>query len=254
MTSGELRSAGRTAFHAPENVRGTLGTVRNAVLLLDLLSEGPAYRQLSELAAQSGLSVPTVHRLLRSLVLAELVEQQPRTSRYGLGPEVIRLSQRYLTRLPSLGALAPYLVPLRDHFRATVQVALLVGGTVVYVDRVDGDDCGLFRETMQSPGAFDSASGRVLVCRAAEDAWEAARAVSAPQDHEQVDAQRAEWRDADHLLLGQELAVPVFDRSGDAVAALSMTVAKPEDSSELALKVSHLLRAAAAAGRTLGNG
>ncbi|MPZ95851.1 MAG: helix-turn-helix domain-containing protein, partial [Propionibacteriales bacterium] len=44
--------------------RGTLGTVRNAVLLLDLLTDGPAYQQLTDLADRSGLSVPTVHRLL----------------------------------------------------------------------------------------------------------------------------------------------------------------------------------------------
>ena len=41
--------------------RGTLGTVRNAVLLLDLLTDGPAYQHLTGLAERSGLSVPTVH-------------------------------------------------------------------------------------------------------------------------------------------------------------------------------------------------
>src|SRR6266511_6438101 len=33
--------------------RGTLGTVRNATLLLDLLSEGSPYQQLTDLAEQS---------------------------------------------------------------------------------------------------------------------------------------------------------------------------------------------------------
>ena len=122
--------------------RGTLGTVRNAVLLLDLLTDGPAYQHLTGLAERSGLSVPTVHRLLRSLVLADLVEQDPRTSRYSLGPEVARLSQRYLGRLPILGALSPYLVSLRDTLGATVHVAVLVRQSVVYVDRIDAADGG----------------------------------------------------------------------------------------------------------------
>ena len=78
-------------------IRDRLGTVRNAVVLLQLLAEGPAYQHLTDLADRSGLSLPTVHRLLRSLVLAELVEQDPRSSRYGLGPELTRLSHRYLS-------------------------------------------------------------------------------------------------------------------------------------------------------------
>src|SRR5438477_251813 len=52
-----------------EEQRGTLGTVRNATLLLSLLAEGPAYNQLTDLAERSAMSLPTVHRLLRSLAL-----------------------------------------------------------------------------------------------------------------------------------------------------------------------------------------
>jgi hypothetical protein len=51
---------------ALQEAPGSLGTVRNAVLLLQLLGEGPAYQQLTDLAERSGLSLPTVHRLLRS--------------------------------------------------------------------------------------------------------------------------------------------------------------------------------------------
>ena len=52
--------------------RGSLGTVRNAVVLLHLLADGAPYQHLTDLAERSGLSVPTVHRLLRSLSLAGL--------------------------------------------------------------------------------------------------------------------------------------------------------------------------------------
>ncbi len=92
-----------------DDQRGTLGTVRNATQLLSLLAEGPAYNQLTDLAERSGMSLPTVHRLLRSLALAGLVEQDPRSLRYSLGPEIVRLSERYLDRLPILRTLSPYL-------------------------------------------------------------------------------------------------------------------------------------------------
>jgi IclR family acetate operon transcriptional repressor len=123
-----------------DDQRGTLGTVRNATLLLSLLAEGPAYNHLTDLAERSGMSLPTVHRLLRSLALAGLVEQDPRSLRYGLGPEIVRLSERYLDRLPILRTLSPYLRELRDTTKTTILVALLVRTSIIYVDRVDGEE------------------------------------------------------------------------------------------------------------------
>lgn len=244
----------RSVTAADSDTRGTLGTVRNAMLLIELLSEGPAFRQLSELAEDSGLSLPTVHRLLRSLVLANLVEQEQRSSRYGLGPEVVRLSQRYLARLPVLGALGPYLLSLRDQVPATVQVAVLVGGSVVCVDRVDATDAGPFREPPPAPGAFESAAGRVLVARASAEAWDAAWALSPPSTGAIADQSRAAWSAADHLVHHDEVAVPVFDGSGVAVAALSAAPTRGLEAVELGTVVKQLRKVAAAAGRTLGHG
>ena len=87
--------------------RGTLGTVRNATLLLELLGQGAAFQQLTELAERSGLSLPTVHRLLRSLVAAGLVEQDPDSARYGLGAELVRLAERYLVSPARFSARSP---------------------------------------------------------------------------------------------------------------------------------------------------
>src|SRR5437660_919189 len=87
--------------------------MRNAGVLLQLLSEGPLQVSFTELSERSGLSPSTAHRLLRSLVLAGLVQQDPRTSRYSLGLRVVRLSESYLARQPVLRALGPYLVELR---------------------------------------------------------------------------------------------------------------------------------------------
>ena len=79
-----MNTAAQDGSHAREAPPGTLGTVHNAVTLLRLLAEGPAYQPLTDLAARSGMAVPTVHRLLRSLVVAGFVEQDPTSSRYGL--------------------------------------------------------------------------------------------------------------------------------------------------------------------------
>jgi DNA-binding IclR family transcriptional regulator len=241
--------------------RGTLGTVRNAVLLLDLLTDGPAYQPLTALAERSGLSIPTVHRLLRSLVHADLVEQDPQTSRYSLGPEVARLSQRYLGRLPILGALSPYLVALRDALGATIHVSVLVRESVVYVDRVDAADGGPYRDSHRVADALTTASGRLLAAHAPDEVWKRCLEACPGSFDVSPDELRSRWASAAHLHTPQvdmgsvaEVAVPVVDASGALVAALAATVPASADAARVEEMAAHLARAATAAGRTLGHG
>ncbi|MFX0539187.1 IclR family transcriptional regulator [Ornithinimicrobium sp. Y1847] len=240
--------------------RGGLGTVRNAVQLLELLSQGPAYQQLTDLAERSAMSVPTVHRLLRSLVLADLVVQDPRSSRYGLGPELTRLSHHYLSRLPLLGALAPYLAQLRDQLGSTIHVQTLVRGEVVYVDRVDGGDRGAYRGTHRVHTALESAGGRLLLAHADDEEWKRALEMAPAGLGDRVGDERTTWAAADHLavlpedpMLPAEVAVPIVDGQGVTVAALSANVDSIEDEERVAQVAAHLSRTARAAGRTLGH-
>jgi IclR family transcriptional regulator, acetate operon repressor len=239
------------------DARGSLGTVRNAVALLHLLAEGPAYQQLTDLAERSGLSLPTVHRLLRSLSLAGLVEQDTHSARYGLGPELVRLSQRYLGRLPVLAALSPYLMPVRDALAVSVHVVLHTRGWVTYVDRAEGADGGLYREPHRIAPALRTAPGRVLAARADDAGWELALTQVTDDERAEATAQRDAWRHTGHLALPAsdrgviEVAVPILDGTGGAAAAL---VASVGDDDGVTKAVTHLSRAAHAAGRTLGHG
>jgi DNA-binding IclR family transcriptional regulator len=217
----------------PEPARGTLGTVRNASTLLDLLSDGPSYQQLSDLAERSSLSLPTVHRLLRSLVAAGLVEQDPVSSRYSLGPELVRLSERYLDRLPLLQRLRPYLVDLRNRTSATVIVAMLVRDMVVNVERIDGvDAAATVQRIARSSPAHHTAAGRLLLGRAGPAAWKQ-YLDGGPHDPPSVTTLEG-WADAE-MLHGTveglrshtEVAVPIVRPDGSAAAALVATGGPP---------------------------
>lgn len=242
------------------DARGSLGTVRNAVTLLELLGEGPAYQQLTDLAERSGMSVPTVHRLLRSLVLADLVEQDPRSSRYGLGPELVRLSHRYLARLPILGALAPYLAQLRDLVQGTIVVQARVRSAVVMLDRVDGPDAGLYREPHAVRQALVTAGGRLLGARASDDDWKAMLEACSDSERALAEGSREEWATAPWLVVeGRRLgppphvSVPLLDGRGEVLAALGATLPADVTSEEVEVVAGHLARAGAAAVRTLGH-
>lgn len=241
--------------------RGGLGTVLNAVRLLEHLAEGPAYQQLTDLAERSGMTIPTVHRLLRSMVIADLVEQDPHSSRYGLGRELTRLSHQYLSRLPLLGALGPYLPQLRSELDATVHVETLVRGSVVYIDHVDGGDGGPYRDAHRVHPALATAGGRVLASRADDDTWNQVLERDTGEWKSAGVSRREEWAAAAWLAapgpdptLPAEVAVPVIDGEGLTVAALASTVADPGDEAAAESVASHLTRAARAAGRTLGRG
>ncbi|MCK0114169.1 helix-turn-helix domain-containing protein [Ornithinimicrobium sp. F0845] len=261
MNAGQVEPTGR-ATEVGAGGRGGLGTVRNAARLLELLGEGPAYQQLTDLAERSQMSIPTVHRLLRSLVLADLVVQDPRSSRYGLGPELTRLSNHYLSRLPLLGALGPYLGQLRDQIGTTIHVETLVHGEIVYIDRVDGDGRGPYRDTHRVGPALGCAGGRLLAARSSDEEW--ARALDGADELDRIaalqDGARELWAAADHLAhdpadptLQAEVAVPLLDGQGGTVAALAAALDRPDDPAIINRTVGHLARAAHAAGRTLGH-
>lgn len=241
--------------------RRTLGTIRNAATLLDLLSRGPTYHQLTDLAERSELSVPTVHRLLRSLMAAGLVSQDPHSSRYGLGSELVRLSERYLERLPLLQVIGPYLVELRSSTAGTVLVAMLVGKTVVYVDRIDGEDVGgVFRRADRSSPAVRTAAGRLLLARAGPQAWDGL------DDDENGLPTADEWTSlaaadyitgtVDHLDGHLEVAVPIPVGNDGAGAALVATGGPPSFTDDTVARdiAPRLQRAAAQVARVISRG
>jgi IclR family acetate operon transcriptional repressor len=240
---------------------GTLGTVRNAGVLLRLLSEGPPYQQLTDLAERSGLSLPTAHRLLRSLAGARLVEQDPRSQRYGLGSELVHLSERYLDRQAVLRAMAPYLVEIRNSTGHTALGALLIRGWVLYADRVDGEHvAGIYRESTRMRPALETAAGRLLAARAGDDVWR--EALSACQGNGRFTSKdRSAFARAPHLLVVEphacwEAAVPLVAEDGRVLAAIG-TCGDPArlDAQDLTDRVvPQLVRAAAAISRAVGDG
>jgi IclR family transcriptional regulator, acetate operon repressor len=242
-----------------ETPRGTLGTVHNAAFLLTLLSDGPPHHALTDLAERSGMSLPTLHRLLRSLVAAGLVEQDPSSSRYGLGPQLPRLAERYLERLPVTTAATPYLVDLRATTGATVTLVTLAGTDAVLADRIDGEDVGgVHRDAVRVRPALETAAGRLLLAHADEERWQAATVAT---EDGPGPADRDGWRDTEVLRYvppapasRPEIATVV--RAGDRVVAavgLAGPASQLSDDAIDRLLGPHLLRAAASISRALGH-
>ncbi|WP_022871267.1 IclR family transcriptional regulator [Yaniella halotolerans] len=241
--------------------RGGLGTIRNATKLLSLLAEGPALQHLTDLAERSGMSVPTVHRLLRSLVIADFAIQDPTTLRYGLGPEISRLSTHYLSKHPVLNAVSPFVVALRDQLQATISTSILVGHELVCLDQVDAGDQGPFRSPPTSTPALASAPGRLLASRTDDEHWQFILSQASADLAATAEQNRQEWANAEDLFMGPtdvlrpaEVAVLIKDADDDVVAALSAAVAPNTSSVDLSKVVDILTRTAVSCKGNLRNG
>ena len=101
--------------------------------LLECLADGGGSLTLSELAGRSGLPMPTIHRLVRSLVSQGYVRQEP-SKRYAIGPRMIRLGESASRMLGSWSL--PYLSGLVEQFGETANMAMLEGDACVYVAQV----------------------------------------------------------------------------------------------------------------------
>lgn len=108
-------------------------SVERAFGLLETLADNGGVLGLSQLAAESGLPLPTIHRLIRTLVDIGYVRQEP-SRQYALGPKLIRLGERS-SRLLSVWA-RPHLQRLVGELGESANLAQLDGDQIVYVAQV----------------------------------------------------------------------------------------------------------------------
>jgi IclR family acetate operon transcriptional repressor len=101
--------------------------------LLEHLADGDEALSLSELAARSGLPMPTIHRLIRFLVSQGYVRQDS-SKRYTIGPRMIWLGESASRLLGSWAT--PVLTGLVQRFGETTNMAMLEGDGVIYVAQV----------------------------------------------------------------------------------------------------------------------
>jgi IclR family acetate operon transcriptional repressor len=112
---------------------GGVQSIERVFDLLEMLADAGGTLTLSELAATSRLPLPTVHRLMRTLVNRGYVRQEA-SRRYALGPRLIRLGE---TSSRMLGPwLRPLLAQLVRETGETANLAMLDGDEVVYVAQV----------------------------------------------------------------------------------------------------------------------
>jgi IclR family transcriptional regulator, acetate operon repressor len=117
----------------PGRGSGGVQSLERAFDLLEVMADAGGVLGLSRLAQESGLALPTIHRLVRTLVDLGYVRQEP-SRQYALGPRLIRLGESASRLLGTWSR--PFLSRLVDVLGESANLAMLDGDRVVYVAHV----------------------------------------------------------------------------------------------------------------------
>lgn len=147
---------------------GGVQSVERVFELLELITDAGGDVTLSELAASTELPLPTIHRLLRTLVTLGYARQLP-NRRYALGPRLIRIGEGAARQF---GVLArPQLRQLVDTLGESANMAVLDGDMVVYVAQVQStQSMRMFTEVGRRANVHDTGVGKAILAQLPDDA------------------------------------------------------------------------------------
>ncbi len=217
-------------------------SVRRAALILkELASEAPRLG-VTELAERVGLAKATVYGLLRALESEDLVERDPASGKYGLGPAVLQFGNAFLDNHELRSRSLLWADSLATRVMEAVRVGVLNGPNVLIVHHVfRPDDSVQILEVGASIPWHACALGKAIVAYAdpshrsellrGELVRLTGRTVTDPEAIElaleRVSQDGIAVEDQEAIIGEAEIAAPVFGNLGTAVGAIS--VAGPVD-------------------------
>lgn len=199
---------------------------------------------VSELAREVGLSRSTTHRYMSTLARLGYLQQDPSSRRYRLGPRVLDLGFSAINSMELRVISSPYLQRLSDETGFTVNMAILDGADILYVERCRSSRAGqreidLNLHVGSRLPAYCTSMGKVLLAflpperRATllDEIPLGRRGPNTLTNRKALEAELALVRDRGLALNNEELAyglrsiaAPVKSGSGEVTAAINLAV------------------------------
>ncbi|MGW6281265.1 IclR family transcriptional regulator [Kribbella sp. NPDC055071] len=241
------------------------GTAASRLLsVLSVFTEERPALTLTEIAAVAALPLSTAHRLVGELVTWGALERGS-DARYRIGLRLWELASLAPRGLPLREAALPFLEDLYEATHENVQLSVLDGDEVVFVERLSGRRAVKTRTRVGGRlSGIATAGGRVLLAHAPRDVVEKilTEPVHAYTPHTITDAKRLRRLLADVRRQGVaadeaqvtadaiSVGAPIRNRYGEVVAAVSV-VAKAEPGTKQVL-IPLVTTTASAISRALG--
>jgi DNA-binding IclR family transcriptional regulator len=212
-------------------------SVDRAVVILDLLGQG-GWRTGAEVARELGVHRSTALRLLATLERHSLVERDPRTARYRLGPRLAQLASVVTGELDLRAVARPVCEELATAAGETATLDVLVGDVIVPIEQATASTSVVSVNWLgRRTPVHGTASGKAILAFGPAAVRE--RLLSLPLDaltpHTVTDRARLEAeldearrtglaRTHEELEVGLDaVAAPVFGAHGEVVAALDVS-------------------------------
>lgn len=217
--------------------KGMIQSVERASRILKALGTGSSRMGVTEIAERLGLAKGTAYGLLRTLESQELVEQDPETGKYRLGPAMLQLGNAFLDNHELRGRSLLWADSLASRVGEAVRVGVLHGPNVLIVHHVFRPDNSVqILEVGASIPWHACALGKAIVAYlpepvrssllASELAPLTGRTMTDPAALEQALADVARDGSAledEEAIVGEaEIAAPVFDDLGHSVGAIGV--------------------------------
>ena len=216
-----------------------IGSIQRALDILNLFSSQSSELGTTEIAKALGLHKSTTASLVYTLEANGYLSQNPDTRKYRLGLKLVERAFAMLDEVEVRQVAYPFLRELRDQWNETVNLAILDGPDIVYVERMLGTKAlGMRSEVGRRAPAHSTALGKaILSCLPvpAVSAFVSQYGLSAttPRTITDPDKFLAELEktreqgyavdDEENEIGGRCVAVPVFDHTGQPVAAVSVS-------------------------------
>jgi IclR family pca regulon transcriptional regulator len=222
--------------------RDHLQTLERGLAVMVAFSSAGPWLGLGELATATGLTKPTVRRIL--LTLERLGYARSESNRYALTPKVLGIGYAYLSSVNLTATAQPLMEALTNQVGLGTSLAALDGVDVVYIDRVQRHRITSINLAVGTRlPAHATSMGHVLLADLRSDGLEeylagaslyalTERTLTDPdQLRDRITLVRERGWDAvdQELEIGRRsAAAPVRDASGQVIAALSLSCGTSE--------------------------
>jgi DNA-binding IclR family transcriptional regulator len=111
--------------------------VERAVRILKAFQDGREALGVTELSQQLGINKSTVHAILRTLAEHRLLEQDPSTRKYQLGPALVELGYLTSSRRDLSSIARPHLQALAQSTEGTALLGVFEDDAITIIDRAE---------------------------------------------------------------------------------------------------------------------
>ena len=233
-----------TIVAMPESGTGTSQSLERGLAILSAFDSDRPLIGVSELSRELALSRSTAHRYIATLARLGYLQQDVETKKYRLGPRVLDLGFSAINSMDVREISAPHLRRLSDETGHTVNLAILDGTDVVYIERCrtaqpGQRDIDLNLHVGARLPAYCTAMGKAILAFVPEDRREAiieridfvSRGPNTITDPAEFRAELERIRVSGFAVNDEELAyglrsiaAPIQAHSGEVLAALNLAV------------------------------